>query len=146
MAEIQRSASAVWEGDSRSGKGWISSASGALKDVFYTWSGRFENEPTTNPEELVAAAHAGCFSMAFASLLKRKGYEPQRLRTQAHLTMEKQEIGWTVIRMRLEVEGQVPNLNQHEFEQLAKEAEKGCPISRLLAPGLQEIQVVAKLK
>lgn len=146
MAEIKRSANAVWEGDSRSGKGWLSTASGAMKDVVYTWSGRFENEPTTNPEELVAVAHAGCFSMAFASTLKKKGYEPQRLETSAVLTMEQVNGAWTITRVRLEVDGQVPGLDQAAFQQIAEEAEKGCPISRLLRPGLQEVQVEATLK
>jgi osmotically inducible protein OsmC len=146
MADIKRTADAVWEGDSRTGKGYISSPSGALKQVVYTWSGRFENEPTTNPEELVAAAHAGCFSMAFASTLKRLGHDPQRLETHAILTMEQVDGRWTITRVRLEVDGQVPGLDQAAFERIADEAEQGCPISRLLRPGLQEVQVVARLK
>ena len=146
MATIHRSADAAWEGSSRGGKGWLTTPSGALKEVVYTWSGRFENEPTTNPEELIAAAHAGCFSMAFASTLNKKGHEPQRLDTHAVLTMEQVDGAWTITRVRLEVDGQVPGLDQAGFQQIAEEAEKGCPVSRLLRPGLQEVQVVAKLK
>ncbi len=146
MATIKRTAEAVWEGDSRSGKGFLTTPSGVLSSDIYTWSGRFENEPTTSPEELIAAAHAGCFSMAFASTLKKQGYEPQRLETRATLTMEQVEGAWTITRVRLEVEGQVANLDQAGFERIAGEAERGCPISRLLRPGLQEVQVAAKLK
>lgn len=146
MAVIQRTAGAVWEGDSRSGKGFLTTPSGVLANDVYTWSGRFEDAPTTNPEELIAAAHAGCFSMAFASTLKRQGYEPQRLETTAKLTMEQVDGAWTITRVRLEVEGQVPGLDQAGFERIAGEAEKGCPVSRLLRPGLREVQVEAKLR
>lgn len=146
MADITRSASAVWQGDLRSGSGKVSSPSGVLKDDDYTFATRFENAGGTNPEELVAAAHAACFSMAFASALSRKGFIPESVSTHATLSMDKLDAGFTVTKMRLEVEGQVSNLDQNTFQQFAEEAEKTCPISRLLRPGLQEVEVVAHLK
>lgn len=146
MADIQRTADAVWEGDLRSGNGKISAPSGVLKDAAYSFVTRFEDSPGTNPEELIAAAHAACFTMAFSGVLKRKGYDPERLSTKATLTMEKQEAGFTITKMRLDVDGQVANLDQGTFQQLAEEAEKGCPVSRLLSPGLKSIEVVGSLK
>ncbi len=145
MAEIQRSAEAFWQGDSRSGKGQVSTQSGVLNQAAYTWSGRFESAPGTNPEELIAAAHAGCFTMAFASSLAKKNLTPESLHTSATLIMEKIDQSWTITKMRLEVEGKVPNIDQAAFKQTAEEAERGCPISRLLRPGLKEVQVIAKL-
>jgi lipoyl-dependent peroxiredoxin len=146
MTEMQRSANAVWQGDSRSGKGTITTPSGVLQGDPYTYLTRFDNAPGTNPEELIAAAHAACFSMAFASALSRKGFVPDQLQTRAVLTMEKEDIGWSVTKMRLEVDGNVPNITADVFKQTAEEAEKGCPISRLLRPGLKEVLVVANLK
>jgi lipoyl-dependent peroxiredoxin len=146
MAEIQRKAEAFWQGDSRSGKGMVSTQSGALDQEPYTWHARFEDAPGTNPEELIAAAHAGCFTMAFAGALARKSFIAESLHTNGTLIMEMIDQKWTVTKMRLEVEGKVPNIDEATFKQIAEEAEKGCPISRLLAPGLKEIQVVAKLK
>jgi lipoyl-dependent peroxiredoxin len=146
MAEMQRSANAVWQGDSRSGNGKITTPSGVLQDDPYTYLTRFDNAPGTNPEELIAAAHAACFSMAFASALARKGFVPDQLQTKSVLTMEKEDIGWTVTKMRLQVDGNVPKITADVFKQTAEEAEKGCPISRLLRPGLKEIVVVATLK
>jgi lipoyl-dependent peroxiredoxin len=146
MAEIRRTAEAYWQGDSRSGNGTLSTQSGALKQAPYTWHARFENEPGTNPEELIIAAHAGCFTMAFASALKKKDFVAESLHTNGTLIMEMVDQLWTVTRIRLEVEGSVPNIDEATFKQTAEEAEKGCPISRLLRPGLQGVDVVAKLK
>ena len=146
MSEMQRSANAIWQGDSRSGNGKLSTPSGVLQDDLYTYLTRFDNSQGTNPEELIAAAHAGCFSMAFASALSRKGFVPDQIQTQAVLTMEKQDIGWTITKMRLEVDGKVPNISAELFKGTAEEAEKTCPISRLLRPGLKEIVVIANLK
>ena len=146
MAEILRTADAVWQGDLRSGKGLISAASGVLKDAAYTHAARYENAPGTNPEELIAAAHAACFTMALNSTLGKKGYQPQTLRTHATLTMERGEGGTNITKIRLEVEGEVPNIDQATFAQIADEAERGCPVSRLLRPGLKEVEVAATLK
>ncbi|RPJ46265.1 MAG: OsmC family peroxiredoxin [Chloroflexi bacterium] len=143
---MRRTAEAFWQGDSRSGKGTVSTESGALKQAAYTWHGRFEDAPGTNPEELIAAAHAGCFTMAFAGVLGRKNLPPDSLHTNGTVIMEKIDEKWTIVKVRLEVEGSVPNIDAATFKQLAEEAEKGCPISRLLRPGLKEVEVVARLK
>jgi osmotically inducible protein OsmC len=144
MAEIKRRANVVWEGDLRGGKGRISSESGALEDVGYSFATRFEHKPGTNPEELIAAAHAACYSMAFANTLAGKGYEPQSIETQATCTLLKQEAGFKIARMHLQVRGRVPDLNQALFEQIAEEADGACPVSNLLRPGL-EIEIEAIL-
>jgi lipoyl-dependent peroxiredoxin len=145
MADIQRTAEVNWQGDSRSGKGNLSTGSGVLKQVPYTWHMRFEDEPGTNPEELIVAAHAGCFTMAFAGALARKGFVADSLHTNGTLIMEMVDGKQTVTRVRLEVEGKVPNIDEATFQQTAAEAEQGCPISRLLRPGLKEVEVVARL-
>jgi lipoyl-dependent peroxiredoxin len=145
MAEIQRTADAVWQGDSRNGSGKVSTGSGVIRDQVYTWRMRFENEPGTNPEELVAAAHASCFSMALASGLRKAGFTPDILRTHAVLTMEQESGSWLITRVRLEVNGVVPNIDEATFQQQASEAKNNCPISRLLSPGLKSIDMTAIL-
>lgn len=146
MADIQRTADAVWQGELRTGKGTISTPSGVLKEDAYSFVTRFENQPGTNPEELIAAAHAACFSMAFSGVLGKQGYSPESLSTHATLTMVRTDAGMTIDTVRLEVEGRVPNIDEATFRTLAEEAEKGCPISRLLRPGLRAVEVVARLK
>jgi lipoyl-dependent peroxiredoxin len=145
MADIQRTADAVWQGDLRGGKGQISTGSGVLNTNAYGFTTRFENEAGTNPEELVAAAHAACFSMNLSGVLGKNGFKPERIQTHALLSMEKQDVGFVITKIRLEVEGRVPDIDQTKFQQLAEEAEKTCPISRLLRPGLNEVEVVARL-
>jgi len=146
MAEIERTADAVWQGDSRSGNGTFTTGSGVIRDQAYTWQMRFGNEPGTNPEELVAAAHAACFSMAFASALRKAGFAPDTLRTHAALTMEQENGRWSVARIRLEVEGIVPDIDEAAFQQQANEAKNNCQISRLLNPGLKRMDLVATLQ
>jgi lipoyl-dependent peroxiredoxin len=146
MAQIQRSADAIWQGDSRNGEGKVTTGSGVIRDQAYTWKMRFENEAGTNPEELIAAAHAACFSMALASTLSKDGFTPDTLHTQAVLIMEQDSSGWSVARVRLEVEGRVPRIDEATFLQKAEEAKKNCPISRLLGPGLKSIDLVATLR
>ncbi len=146
MAEIRRTAEANWQGDSRNGKGKVSTGSGVVKQVPYTWRMRFEDEPGTNPEELIAAAEVGCFTMALSSALGKKGFTPDSLHTNGTLIMDNASGTWTVTKIRLEVEGKVPNIDEATFKQIATEAEQSCPISRLLRPGLKEIEVVATLK
>jgi osmotically inducible protein OsmC len=146
MAQILRTGDAVWQGDSRSGGGKFSTGSGVIRDQPYTWRMRFEDEPGTNPEELIATAHAACYSMALAAGLSRAGFPPESLRTHAVLTMEQESIGWTVTCIRLEVEGRVPKIDAAAFQTQAEAAKKNCPISRLLAPGLKGIDLVATLK
>lgn len=146
MAQIQRTADAVWQGDSRSGGGKVSTGSGVIRDQAYTWRMRFEDEAGTNPEELIAAAHAACFSMALAAGLSKAGFTPISLRTHADLTMEQEPAGWTVTRIQLVVEGRVPGIDEAKFQEYAGSAKDNCPISRLLAPGLKGIELTATLK
>jgi osmotically inducible protein OsmC len=138
MAQLERRAEAVWEGDLRGGKGRITSESGVLADVGYSFSTRFENEPGTNPEELIAAAHAACYSMAFANTLASKGYEPMSIETRATCTLASQEGGgFKITRMHLQVHGQVSGIDRELFEQIAEEADGKCPVSNLLRNGLK---------
>jgi osmotically inducible protein OsmC len=129
---MQRKASAVWKGGLKDGKGAVSSASGVLKDTPYSFTTRFENAPGTNPEELIAAAHAACFSMALSVQLGTKGLTPDSIETAATLTMEKLEAGWTITAVHLDVTGRVPNADAAAFSAAADEAKKGCPVSKVL--------------
>jgi lipoyl-dependent peroxiredoxin len=138
MTTIERKAGVVWKGDLRSGNGVISTESQALDEQPYSFSTRFEDKPGTNPEELIAAAHAACYSMAFASTLKKKGYEPASLTTNAICTMvSKPEGGFKIAKMHLHVRGEVPDIDDATFKQIAEEADKGCPVSNLLRCGLE---------
>ena len=129
---MQRTASAVWKGGLKDGKGTVSGPSGALNNTPYSFSTRFEDQPGTNPEELVAAAHAGCFSMALSGQLGAAGMTAESIHTQATLTMEKLEAGWTVTGIHLEVRARIPGGDPAKFDQAASNAKAGCPISRLL--------------
>jgi osmotically inducible protein OsmC len=145
MVVINRKASAVWSGSFRDGKGRIQSESQVLQDVAYSFSTRFENEPGTNPEELIAAAHAACYSMAFAATLNNKGYKPQSIKTDAVCVLVSLEGGgWKITKMRLHVRGQVPDMDDATFKKIAREADGGCPVSNLLRQGL-EIELDAAL-
>ncbi len=130
---MKRGASAEWKGDLKTGKGTVATDSGALKNIAFSFTTRFEEGVTgTNPEELVAAAHAGCFSMAFSAQLTNAGLKPESIRTKAALTFEKLEAGWTVSAIHLDMVGKVPGCDQAKFDELAEKAKAGCPISRLL--------------
>lgn len=129
---MKRTASAAWQGNLKEGKGTVSTESGVLNQTPYSFSTRFENGRGTNPEELVAAAHAGCFTMALSAELTKASLTPSSLRTTANLTMERLEVGWTVTAIHLEVEAEVPGANAASFETAANTAKAGCPISRLL--------------
>jgi len=129
---MKRKASARWEGDLKTGRGVVSTDSGVLQSAPYSFTTRFENEKGTNPEELVAAAHAGCFTMALSAELGKAGLLPERLETTATITLDKLESGWTVSESHLEVVGKVPGVSSDAFRKAAEAAEKGCPISRLL--------------
>jgi osmotically inducible protein OsmC len=138
MPKFERTAESVWEGDLRNGVGKLSTSSGVLTDVAYRFATRFENEPGTNPEELIAAAHAGCFNMALASTLKKKGHEPNRLHTTAVCTIESKESGgFEITRMHLAIRGSVDALSESEFKEIVEEADRGCPVSNLLRSSLQ---------
>ena len=129
---MKRKASAVWQGGLKDGKGTISTDSGVLSDTQYSFSTRFENGIGTNPEELIGAAHAGCFSMALSGQLGNAGLVAERISTTATVTMDKTDAGFTVTEVHLEVSAKVPGASQEAFETAAKNAKEGCPISRLL--------------
>ena len=132
---MQRSAQAVWNGSGLQGSGTLTTLSGAMKDQPYSFKLRFQDEhgtEGTNPEELIAAAHAGCFSMALSFGLTNAGHVPTQLHTKAELTMEKQEIGFTIIGIVLQVTGTVPGISAERFAELAAAAKVGCPVSRAL--------------
>jgi lipoyl-dependent peroxiredoxin len=137
-----RRAKAVWRGTGRAGSGDLSTDSGVLADTPYSFKTRFENEKGTNPEELIAAAHAGCFTMALAFGLQSAGFTPTELSTEAAVTLEPEGKGFRVSRSALKLRAQVPNLDETEFAQLAKDAEKNCPVSKVLNA---EIVLDAKL-
>jgi osmotically inducible protein OsmC len=129
---LKRKASAQWNGGLKDGKGTISTDSGVLKDTQYSFSTRFEDGAGTNPEELIAAAHAGCFSMALSGQLTNANTPPESVRTQATVTMEKTDAGFTVTAVHLDVTARVPGIDQAAFDTAANNAKTGCPISRLL--------------
>lgn len=140
---MKRKASAEWHGDLKTGKGLVSTDSGALRATPYSFTTRFEGEKGTNPEELIAAAHAGCFTMALSGELGKAGLVPESLKTTATVTLDKLEGGWTVTESHLEVVGKIPGGSSEAFQKAAEAAEKGCPISRLLN---SKITMEAKLE
>lgn len=140
MAGIERTANGVWHGDLKSGHGHIDSTSGVIQDTPFSYATRFENAKGTNPEELIAAAHAACYSMAFSNYLSQQGHVPEEISTQATITLDSGKIS----KMRLVTTGRVPGLDDATFKRLADEAEKKCPVSNLLRNGL-EISLEASL-
>ena len=137
-----RKASAVWNGSLKEGKGKISTESKVLSNAQYSFSTRFEDGIGTNPEELIAAAHAGCFSMALSAQLGNAGITPESIETTAAVTLEKVEAGFTVTKVHLDVTAKIPGANPAAFEKAAQDAKAGCPISRLLKA---EITMTARL-
>jgi osmotically inducible protein OsmC len=129
---MQRKGSAVWQGDLKTGKGTVSTDSGVLSHTPYSFSTRFENGKGTNPEELIAAAHAGCFTMALSAQLGNAGLTPEKLETTATVTFDKLEAGWTVTNILLNVKGKVPKADLSAWDKATQAAKTGCPISRLL--------------
>ena len=129
---MQRKASAVWHGDLKSGKGSISTSSGVLMETQYSFSTRFENGIGTNPEELIGAAHAGCFAMAFSAELGKAGFTPAAIHATATVTMDKTDAGWTVTESHLDITAKIPGIDADQFNRIANAAKAGCPISRLL--------------
>jgi len=140
---MQRYASAVWHGDLKSGKGSLSTESGAIRDQAYAFVNRFENEPGTNPEELIGAAHAGCFSMALAHELAGAGMKPERIATKATVNLDKVEGGFAITKIHLDVEAEVPGAEQAKFDEIAHAAKAGCPVSKVLNA---EISMTAALE
>jgi len=137
-----RKASAVWKGSLKEGKGTISSDSGVLSNTPYSFSTRFENAKGTNSEELIAAAHAGCFTMALSAQLGNAGITPESLETTASLTLDKLEAGWTITKVHLDVAARIPGVDKAAFDKAAENAKAGCPVSRLLKA---EITMTARL-
>ena len=145
MADIKRSAITTWTGDLKNGSGTTSGESGYLRDVKITWSARFENQPGTNPEELIAAAEASCYSMALSSNLTKQNTPPQSINTRATLTMRRDDSGTKLTKLHLDVEARVPGVDDTAFQALAEKAKETCPVSVLLKPGLEELTINAKL-
>jgi osmotically inducible protein OsmC len=129
---MKRKASAVWQGGLKEGKGTISTESGVLKSSQYSFGTRFENGIGTNPEELIAAAHAGCFSMAFSAELGKAGFTPTSINTTATVTLDKTDAGFSVTESHLDMTAKIPGIDQAKFTAIANDAKAGCPISRLL--------------
>lgn len=140
---MKRKASAAWRGDLKSGRGTISTESTVLKDTQYSFGTRFENGPGTNPEELIGAAHAGCFSMALSAELQKAGFTAESIATTATVTLENHpQTSWTVTHVHLDTTASVPGITADKFATIANGAKAGCPISRLLKA---EISLDAKL-
>jgi osmotically inducible protein OsmC len=129
---MQRTASAHWSGGLKDGKGTVSTQSGVLNQTQYSFSTRFENGAGTNPEELIAAAHAGCFSMALSAQLGSAGMTAESIDTKATLTLDKTEAGFTITSVHLEVKVRIPGADQAKFDEATQNAKKGCPVSRVL--------------
>ena len=141
---MKRKASAVWNGDLKTGRGQVSTESTVLKDAKYSFATRFENGPGTNPEELIGAAHAGCFSMALSAELSKAGFIPESVNTSATVNLENDpQTSWTVTGIHLETRAKVPGISAEKFAEVAAGAKAGCPISRLLKA--VEITLDAKL-
>ncbi|HEX8871719.1 MAG TPA: OsmC family protein [Candidatus Acidoferrum sp.] len=139
---MQRKASAIWQGDLKSGKGAISTDSGTLKNTQYSFSTRFENGVGTNPEELLAAAHAGCFTMALSAQLGAAGLTPAKLETSCTISLEKIGDAFSITKSHLDLVAHVPGADKAKFDAAVKAAETGCPVSKLYKA---EISVSARL-
>ncbi len=129
---MKRKASAIWKGGIRDGKGTISTDSGVLSDTPYSFGTRFGNDKGTNPEELIGAAHAGCFSMALSLILGEAGFTPENISTVASVTLEKIEGGFGITAVHLDVSAKVPGISPQAFQAAADKAKTGCPVSRVL--------------
>jgi osmotically inducible protein OsmC len=140
---MTRKASAVWRGGLKDGKGTVSTGSGVLKETQYSFGTRFEQGVGTNPEELVAAAHAGCFAMALSAQLGEAGLTADSIQAGATVTFDKTDAGWTVTRSHLDVTARIPGADEAAFRKAAENAKAGCPISRLLKA---EITMEARLE
>jgi lipoyl-dependent peroxiredoxin len=140
---MKRNASAVWKGGLKNGKGTISTESNVLSDTQYSFSTRFEQGIGTNPEELIAAAHAGCFSMALSAQLGEAGLEAEEIRTTATVTLEKKDGGFAITVVHLEVAARIPGADRQAFEKAANTAKAGCPVSKVLNA---DITMEAKLE
>lgn len=134
-----RTASAQWKGNLKNGTGTMKSETGTV-DGQYSFKSRFEEGTGTNPEELLGAAHAGCFSMALSNILAEAGYEPESVRTEDRVHLEKTDDGFTITRIEINLEADVPGISEDDFNKHAEEAKNGCPVSRALAGVTFELQ------
>ena len=140
---MERKASAVWKGSLKDGKGEFSVPSGVFSHLPYSFKTRFEDAPGTNPEELIAAAHASCFSMALSAQLGAANLTPESINTTANLKMEKQDSGWAITAIHLHVSAKLPNADDAAFQKAAQDAKAGCPVSKVLKAN---ITMTAKLE
>jgi osmotically inducible protein OsmC len=132
MADKYRKAGVIWSGDLKDGSGLLSTESRVLYEQPFNYAQRFEDQPGTNPEELIAAAHAACFSMALASTLRRNGFNPRRTDTSATCTLSQKDGGHEITAMELHVRGDVPGIDEQTFNRMVSEAHERCPVSKLL--------------
>ena len=146
IADIQRQGSAHWNGSLKNGSGKTSTGSGVLKDVAYSVPSRFENGKGTNPEELIAAAHASCYSMMLAKLLGDAKRTPRDIHTKATLTLAQRDARWKIVKIHLETEVTGDGLDAEMLKKIAEQAKEQCPVSVLLEPGLEAITLEARLK
>lgn len=130
--KIKKTGSAVWQGDLKTGKGEVSTESGALKSNPYGFNTRFEGTPGTNPEELIGAAHASCFSMALSMILGEANLTAERIETSADVFLEKQADGFAITSIKLNLKAKIPNATEAQFQELANKAKEGCPVSKVL--------------
>ena len=140
---MERKATAVWQGGLKDGKGTLTTESKVLSNTPYSFGTRFEGSPGTNPEELLGAAHAGCFTMALSAQLGEAGIKPERIETRATITFEKLDAGFTITRSHLDVTVRAPGAERAKFEQAADKAKTGCPMSKVLRA---EISMSARLE
>ncbi|HEK1768332.1 OsmC family protein [Pseudomonas sp. MH2] len=129
---MKKTASAIWQGGLKDGKGLLSTESGALKQNPYGFNTRFEGSPGTNPEELIGAAHAGCFSMALSMMLGEAGLTPERIDTIAEVSLDKQADGFAITAVHLTLKAKVPGASEAQFQEIANKAKAGCPVSKVL--------------
>lgn len=134
---MKSTGSAVWRGGLKDGKGQISTESGVLQDTPYGFASRFENKSGTNPEELIGAAHAGCFSMALSMILGEAGFTAESLATQAAVTLQEADGGFAITQIDLTLNAKVPGLAEDQFQELANKAKEGCPVSKVLNAKIQ---------
>ncbi len=143
MADIRRTAEATWKGDLRAGEGVISTESSVLSKASFSFRTRFGTDPGTNPEELLAAAHAECYSMAFANTLSENGHTPEYITTKATCTLVSETRGHRIASMHLEVKGRVPGLGKVDFERFSQQAAERCLVSKMLRTGMEVEMEVA---
>ena len=129
---IKKTASAIWKGDVKKGKGELSTESGSLKNNPYGFNTRFEGSPGTNPEELIGAAHAGCFSMALSMMLGGANLTPDRIDTTAEVSLDKEGEGFAITAVHLTLKAKVPGATEEQFKEIANKAKEGCPVSKVL--------------